>query len=771
MIRLSSSLCNKPALFICAGIGITLATTAVTVASLYQMRLDAMGQARDAAQNMVVSLQNEIGRNLDIYQLAMRDVATSVGTTSIARLPPEVRQLVAFGSATNAKELGSLFATDATGKLVLDSRSIQPRKLDVSDRDYFQIQQRQKDAGLYISAPYLPFTAASGIPQAHIALSRRLEDKSGDFAGIVGGTLRLGYFRQLFEHSILGRHDTITLLRTDGTVLMRQPFHESDIGRSLAGGHSFEPLVQSDHGTYVDIAVLDHIERLYTFRRVGSYPLVIVVGFATDDIFAGWRKRAIAIGIVSAILDGLLILLSLMFSRQLRKRLTMERRLQRLAWFDPLTGLPNRAQLQREALRLLTNAKRNGATLAVLFVDLDRFKRVNDTQGHAVGDQVLSEIARRLQSQIQTGDVIGRLGGDEFLAVIQECDVLKAKHVAARILQSACQPILINTEQDTRITISASVGIALSPHDGEETDILLRNADLAMYKAKSSGRNQVWFYAPEYERQAKEQLELEIALQRALRGNALNVAYQPKVDGTGALRGVEALVRWDNDGQGSIAPDRFIAIAEESGLIADMDAWVMVEACRQLAGWRAEGLDVPNISVNVCAADFKRPNYPGFITDTLQSHGLVAADLTLEMTERVLFDESVDEIRKTLDALQLIGIALSIDDFGTGYSSLSYLHRFTVKELKIDKSFVQRIGSDKMAESLAQTLIHIGEILKLTVTAEGVETQAQHDFLGAHGCHLYQGFLFSPALAPRDFARWVRTHRGTKAILSTTTPA
>jgi diguanylate cyclase (GGDEF)-like protein len=771
MIRLSSSLFNKPALFICAGIGITLATTGVTVASLYQMRLDAMGQARDAAQNMVVSLQNEIERNLDIYQLAMRDVATSVGTTSIARLPPEVRQLVAFGSATNAKDLGSLFATDATGKLVLDSRSIQPRKLDVSDRDYFQIQQRQKDAGLYISAPYLPFKAASGVPQANIALSRRLEDKSGDFAGIVGGTLRLGYFRQLLEHSILGRHDTITLLRTDGTVLMRQPFHESDIGKSLAGGHSFEPLVQSDHGTYVDIAVLDHIERLYTFRRVGSYPLVIVVGFATDDIFAGWRKRAIAIGIVSAILDGLLILLSLMFSRQLRKRLTMERRLQRLAWFDPLTGLPNRAQLQREALRLLTNAKRNGATLAVLFVDLDRFKRVNDTQGHAVGDQVLSEIARRLQSQIQTGDVIGRLGGDEFLAVIQECDVLKAKHVAARILQSACQPILINTEQDTRITISASVGIALSPHDGEETDILLRNADLAMYKAKSSGRNQVWFYAPEYERQAKEQLELEIALQRALRGNALNVAYQPKVDGTGALRGAEALVRWDNDGQGSIAPDRFIAIAEESGLIADMDAWVMVEACRQLAEWRAEGLDVPNISVNVCAADFKRPDYPGFITDTLQSHGLVAADLTLEMTERVLFDESVDEIRKTLDALQLIGIALSIDDFGTGYSSLSYLHRFTVKELKIDKSFVQRIGSDKMAESLAQTLIHIGEILKLTVTAEGVETQAQHDFLGAHGCHLYQGFLFSPPLAPRDFARWVRTDRGTKAILSTTTPA
>jgi len=757
MIRLSSSFFTRPALFIYAGIGITLATTGVTVASLYEMRLDAMTQARVAAQNLAISLQKEIERNLDIYQLAMRDVATSAETPGIVRLPPELRQLVAFGSAPNATELGALFATDATGKLVLDSRSIQPRALNVSDRDYFQIQRLQANADLYISAPFLPYAAEPRLPQ--IALSRRLEDKNGHFAGIVAGTLRLSYFRHLFEDSILGRHDTITLLRTDGTILMRQPFHEGDIGKSLAGGHSFEPLVRADHGTYIDIAVLDHIERLYSFRRIGSYPLVVVVGFATDDIFAGWRKRAIAVGIVTVILDALLILLSLMFSRQLRKRLAMEVRLRRLAWFDSLTGLPNRVQLQREALRMLTNANRNGSTLAVLFIDLDRFKRVNDTQGHAVGDEVLSEIARRLQSQIQTGDVIGRLGGDEFLAVLQECDVLKAKHVAGRILQAVYQPILINSKQDTRITISASIGIALSPHDGEETGILLRNADLAMYQAKSAGRNQVRFYAPEYERQAKEQLELEIALQRALRGNALSVAYQPKVDAAGVLCGVEALVRWDNDGQGSVAPDRFIAIAEESGLIAEMDAWVLGEACRQLAAWRARGLDVPNMSVNICAADFKRPDYPGFVIDTLRSHGLVAADLTLEMTERVLFDESVTDIRKSLDAIHASGIALSIDDFGTGYSSLSYLHRFAVKELKIDKSFVQGIGRDAMAESLTQTLIHIGRILNLTVTAEGVETHAQREFLRTHGCHRYQGFLFSRPLASRDFERWVRAHR------------
>jgi len=186
---------------------------------------------------------------------------------------------------------------------------------------------------------------------------------------------------------------------------------------------------------------------------------------------------------------------------------------------------------------------------------------------------------------------------------------------------------------------------------------------------------------------------------------------------------------------------------------------VLGEACRQLAAWRARGLDVPNMSVNICAADFKRPDYPGFVIDTLRSHGLVAADLTLEMTERVLFDESVTDIRKSLDAIHASGIALSIDDFGTGYSSLSYLHRFAVKELKIDKSFVQGIGRDAMAESLTQTLIHIGRILNLTVTAEGVETHAQREFLRTHGCHRYQGFLFSRPLASRDFERWVRAHR------------
>jgi len=757
MIRIASSFLTKPALFILAGIGITLATTGITVISLYQMRLDATAEARVATQNLATLLQREIERNLDIYQLAMHDVATSIQTPSIFRLPADIRQLIAFNTTANAKGIGTLFATDATGNIVLESHSVTPRKLDVSDRDYFRIHAQEKDAGVYLSEPYR--SRADPSHELSIALSQRRQDKGGHFAGVVVGTLRLRYFHQLFDGSILGPHGTITLLRTDGTILMRQPYRADQIGTSLAGGHSFPSLVNYDHRTFVDFAVLDHVERLYSSRRVGPYPLVVVVGFATEDIYAGWHKRAVAIGIVTAILDALFILLSLMFSRQLRKRLAMERQLRRLAWFDSLTGLPNRVQVQREALRILTEARRNSSTFATLFIDLDRFKRINDTRGHAAGDEVLGEVARRLREQVRGEGVIGRLGGDEFLAILPNCDVRRASHVAARILQSVYQPIGVHSKHDASVMISASIGISLYPHDGEDTDTLLRNADMAMYQAKSAGRSQLHFYAPEYESQAKEHLELEIALRQALKAHALRVVYQPKVDATGALRGTEALVRWYDEKHGFIPPDHFIAIAEESGLITDLDAWVLGEACRQLAEWRAAGIDVPNMSVNVCAADFKRPDYCDFIADTLKTHGLSPQDLILEMTERVMFDESADAIRASLDAIHELGIALSIDDFGTGYSSLSYLHRFAVKELKIDKSFVQGIGRDEMTESLAQSVTYIGNVLKLTVVAEGVETQAQRDFLGSHGCHLYQGYLFSQPLKPEDFARWAQAHR------------
>jgi diguanylate cyclase (GGDEF)-like protein len=755
-VRVATSFLKTPVLFIVSGFVITLATTIVMAFSLYQMRKDAMSQASDATKNLANSLEKETERNLDVFQLAMREVATSIKTPALQRLPLEVRQLVALGTISDARELGTLYATNAQGDLILDSRSAVPRKINVSDRDYFQVQQQNKDAGLYLSKPFLP--KAGDTQQPTVALSLRLDQGDGQFAGIVASTLRLNYFHEMFKDAILGQHGTITLVRTDGTVLMRQPYHPSDVGNTIAGGHSFLPLVQSDQGSYVDIAVLDHTERLYSFKRVGEYPLIIVVGFATEDIYAGWHRRAMAIGAVTVIIDVLSIWLSLMFAGLLRRRLEMESQLQQLAWFDSLTGLPNRIQLQREASRVLLHAKQNASNFATLFIDLDRFKRVNDTQGHTVGDEVLREIAERLREYIHTGDSISRLGGDEFLAILQNCDVLKAMHIAGRILQTVRQPLALDSKRGTSITISASIGIAIYPYDGQSTDVLLRNADLAMYQAKSDGRNRIHFYAPEYERKAREHLDLEIALQQDFKAKLLSVVYQPRVDAMGALCGAEALVRWRNDKMGFVPPDVFIPIAEESGLIVELDAWVLDEACRQLAAWRARGLAVPGISVNVCATDLKRSDYPGFIAQTLEAHSLAPEDLILEMTERVIFDEAADDIRTSIDQIYAMGVMLAIDDFGTGYSSLNYLHRFPIKELKIDKSFIQGIGDSANAESLAQTIINIGKTLKLIVVAEGIETQAQSDFLSRHGCDLYQGHLISPPLPPGDFVLWMGSY-------------
>jgi diguanylate cyclase (GGDEF)-like protein len=762
MIRITRILLAKPALVILSGISISVAMTCITAVSLYEMRRDAMQQARDASENLTLSLQKDIERNLDIYERAIHQVVSSMETPYSLQLTPYARWLLALSAADNVKELGPIFAADSAGNGVFNSPLTLPPKFNVRDRDYFQVHQQQQGKGLYISKPFLP--RAGNVGQPSIAMSVRMDDTNGRFAGIVAGTLKLSYLRELFEGSILGGHGTLTLLRTDGTVLMRHPYQQDQIGSTLAGGHSFPPLVAADHGTYIDFAVLDHVERLYSFRRVGKYPLIVVVGFATDDIYHGWRKRAFAIGSVTAVLDMLTIMLSLLFSGQLRARLAMEKQLRTLAWFDTLTGLPNRARLNREALRILTDASRHASPFAVLFIDLDRFKRVNDTQGHSAGDQVLEEIARRLREHIFGRDVIGRLGGDEFLAVLRDCDASKAARIAQAVLQALSEPVVFNTGYETTITLSASIGISLYPQDAQDTDELLRRADMAMYQAKNSGRNQVRFYAPLYEREAKEQLELEIALRRALHRGALCVAYQPKIDVTGALHGVEALARWSDDKLGSVPPDRFISIAEEIGLIAELDAWVLKEACRQFAEWRAAGIDLPNISVNVCAADFKSSQYPEFIAMTLQSHGLDPGMLTLEMTERVIFDESSEDIHRALNTLHSLGVALSIDDFGTGYSSLSYLHKFPVKEIKIDKSFVQDIGDDAMAESLTQTVIRIGESLNLTVVAEGVETCAQRDFLQRHGCVVYQGYLFSRPLVPEDFVRWVKAHKEQDAV-------
>jgi diguanylate cyclase (GGDEF)-like protein/PAS domain S-box-containing protein len=427
-----------------------------------------------------------------------------------------------------------------------------------------------------------------------------------------------------------------------------------------------------------------------------------------------------------------------------------------LAFFDALTGLPNRALLRSRVERTLVDMDRRSAPLALLFIDLDRFKLVNDSQGHAAGDELLRSVAERLVDELRGDDLVGRLAGDEFVAGLPQCNAEQAAHTAERLLAAIAQPLRVG---GLSIVPGASIGIAMFPDDGHNVDTLLRHADMAMYQAKHDGRGGMRFFSDEMNRAAQERAAMEHALREALHDGALHLHYQPQVTvpaAGGRLHGVEALARWTHPVLGDIAPPRFIALAEECGLIGRLGRFVLAEACRQLADWRRRSVAVPRVAVNVSPHDFRDPDLPAYVAGLLRTHGLQPSELTLELTESTMLDTGSGTL-DVIGQLHALGVRLSLDDFGTGYSSLSYLHRLPIDELKLDKSFVRDLSDHPTAQALINTVLRIGESLGLTVVAEGVETQAQSDFLAERGCDVAQGYLFARPLAPAALEQWIES--------------
>ncbi|WP_082443801.1 MULTISPECIES: EAL domain-containing protein [Stenotrophomonas] len=428
-------------------------------------------------------------------------------------------------------------------------------------------------------------------------------------------------------------------------------------------------------------------------------------------------------------------------------------RIRRLAFYDDLTGLPNRNLLHAQTDQAIATAGAAGQALAVLFIDLDRFKQINDSFGHPGGDQLLRAVSRRLQDEAGTADIVGRLSGDEFVMVLSSCDAQSAGERAERILRRLSLPLQLD---DVQIRPSASVGISMFPHDGHDTETLLHHADMAMYQAKNSGRNGARFYSREMDHNAQERLALETALREAVERRQLHLHYQPQVGiGDGCLRGVEALARWRHPHLGDVPPMRFIPLAEECGLIGDIGHWVLEEACAQLARWRRAGLEVPSVAVNLSPTNFHDLELPLRIEQVLRREALAPGDLTVEITEDVLLDTDPSTLR-TLHAVHALGVRLSMDDFGTGYSSLSYLRLLPISELKLDRSFVRGIESDEVASALTRAIAHIGQSLRLTVVAEGVESAEQLRLLGEQGYCIAQGYHFTPALPAPELESWIR---------------
>ncbi|HZP10141.1 putative bifunctional diguanylate cyclase/phosphodiesterase [Methyloceanibacter sp.] len=423
-------------------------------------------------------------------------------------------------------------------------------------------------------------------------------------------------------------------------------------------------------------------------------------------------------------------------SRRIRERWLAEDKIRHLALHDSLTGLPNRLQFHQHLERAVSRAKRHGQLVAVFGLDLDRFKDVNDTMGHATGDALLAEVAARLKENVRESDLVGRLGGDEFAIVAEDIAAPEdAMRLARRVCTALGEPYRVNGHE---LATSVSIGIAIGPVEGEPADGLLKNADLALYRAKEDGRNTFRFFEPAMDAALQKRRRLEADLRAALRKNQLYLDYQPQFDlETGKLTGYEALVRWWHPSQGEIPPATFIPIAEETGLIVTLGEWILRTACSYATTWPLD----TKLAVNLSPAQFKTQDVYNLVRRILNETGLEPERLELEITEGIIL-QNTEAVLDTLQRLDQLGVSIAMDDFGTGYSSLSYLTRFPVKKIKIDRSFIDTLGTSPQTSAIVSSIVGLGQSLHVTITAEGVETESQAAMLKKWGCDQVQGFYY-----------------------------
>ena len=548
-------------------------------------------------------------------------------------------------------------------------------------------------------------------------------------------------FRAMAEHSA----DWIWSIDTAG----RHVFSNAQGAHAL--GYTQEAFIA------LDAEHLVHPDDLLRYREIFGEALATQSGW--QGVSLRWRHRDGSYRVfessASPLFDDAGQLVGFQgVDRDITERRAAEEHIAYLAHHDALTGLPNRVLLRDRFTHALAMAERSRTRVALLFLDLDKFKRVNDTLGHAAGDQLLLEVVARLGHCTRETDTISRQGGDEFILLLNDIpDPEAVERIAGEILARIAEPVEIRGHV---LNTSCSVGIAMYPDDGDDFDSLLQKADVAMYNAKDAGRNTWRFFNDQMNQQAREHLLLQNRLHQAMQFSELHLDYQPQLEiGSGRVAGVEALLRWHNDELGDVEPERFIPVAEDCGLIVPIGAWVLREACRQAQVWRRAGWPELTVSVNLSALQFRRAGLVETVAAALGESGLPPQQLELELTESILLqdvDNNLDLVRQ----LKALGVRLSIDDFGTGYSSLSYLKRFAVDRLKIDRSFVRDIGSDPDDAAIVRAVIQLARSLRLGIIAEGVESAEQLAFLSQEGCQEVQGYLFSRPLAPAEFEGFLR---------------
>jgi diguanylate cyclase (GGDEF)-like protein len=625
---------------------------------------------------------------------------------------------------------------------------------NVANEDYFRGQRAGES---FFIGQLPPGTTGSG----KLHFSRRLDAK-GAFDGVVIVAVAAAYFVSGYETAKLGEHGELGMLGTDGVFRVRRT------GDSVFSGEvaDYDAIVPKAGSAEAQVTVStdrwDGVRRWSVARELYEFPLAVLIGLSADEQAAAaegdareYLWRAALGSVVALLLLALLGRMSWQLSQsRLREgdsELLHAQRVEYLAYHDALTGLPNRSMFSKLLSQRIIEAHQAGRQLAVAFLDLDRFKQINDTLGHDAGDQLLKSAAARLKECVRDSDTVARLGGDEFVLLLPELGGEQyAETVAQKILSVVGKPFTLIGHE---FRVTTSIGISMYPQDGLDEQTLTKNADIAMYQAKAQGRNNFQFYSEKLDSNSLQRLTLELSLRQALERNEFRLYYQAKRDiGSGRIAGMEALLRWQHPELGTLQPLQFLPVAEETGLIVPIGKWVLKTACLQNVAWQAQGLPHVSIAVNLTARQFRDVHLLRDVKSILEVTQLAPHLLELEINESLLIRDVPDTLR-ILAGLKQLGVRIAIDDFGTGYSSLATLQRFPLDTIKIDLSFIRDITGVAENAGLADAVIAMGKSLSMTVVAQGVETREQAEFLRAHTCDELQGFYFKRPLPADQFTK------------------
>jgi diguanylate cyclase (GGDEF)-like protein len=721
-------------------------------------------QARLDAENITRVLKEHAISIFNLTDLLMREVQRNVrpedmkpahGINSLRR---QYLNALLKSQAESVPAVAVIHVANASGNYIYSSLDPIP-DINISDRDYFKRQMAATAATPepVISPPLISRTTGKWT----LILSRRLNFEDGSFAGIVLVILNLEYFQQFYHTLDLGAHGLVSLYDNDLRLAARFPQSEKDMGKisNLSAKKYLDQGIL--HGVYNANSALDGVERLYSFLKVGSLPFVVIAGIAEEDYLAEWREHIWQYS-AAAMIFGLLILVFALLQRRSEaalhksnvKNRAAEEEIKNLAFYDSLTQLPNRRFLLDRLNHAWLSCARSGQEGALLFIDLDNFKSLNDTLGHHIGDLLLQQVAERLTTCVRKTDTVARLGGDEFVVMLEnlnEQDIVAAARtemIGNKILAALDQPYQLSTH-DYHCT--ASIGVTLFGSNQYSPDELMKQADIAMYQAKKEGRNTQRFFNPHMQEMISSRVLLGNELRKAIVNKQFQLYYQVQMTSLNKAYGAEALIRWEHPERGFVSPAQFIPLSEDLGLILPIGQWVLETACIQLSVWQNDPLTRNLVlSINVSAKQLHQPVFISQVQAAVLSHGINANLLKLELTEGMLL-ENIDETVVIMNALNEIGVQISLDDFGTGYSSLQYIKKLPLDELKIDQTFVRDLTTDASDKAIVRTIIAIAHSLKLDVIAEGVETEEQRQLLIENGCTHFQGYFFSKPVPIEQF--------------------